>query len=327
MNQINLSYVITTRNKLPYLKEVMKRLIDNLQEDEEIIVIDGASTDGTVEYLTDLHQQGKIQQFISESDRGEAHGYNKGFLMARGELIKDITDDDAYYYPAIQECKKFMLEHEEIDVMSGNVANTELDENGIDTIYKVHIWQSNFEEWFNTQKSVCFNGLPLMIRKSSLALTGLYCTNVKLVDTEFTTRITHLNVNISWNTALISSRIGNPQSNYRNMNNYQRNNELKKISYFYQKKYKKNWAIKDLIKSLRKLIRVIKNYFFFLLSLNKKIFNFLLKTQQNEIISTDEASFLALIENAFDLSEKFMKEYNSKQPTGIIYKTSDVNQK
>ncbi len=35
--EITLSYVLTTRNKLPYLKEVMKRLLENVQPDEEIV--------------------------------------------------------------------------------------------------------------------------------------------------------------------------------------------------------------------------------------------------------------------------------------------------
>ena len=190
MNQINLSYVITTRNKLLYLKEVMKRLIDNLQDDEEIVVIDGASTDGTVEYLTDLHKEGKIQQFISEPDRGEAHGYNKGFLMARGKLIKDITDDDAFYYPGIQECKKFMLEHEEIDVISGNSANLileqiEVNSDDIENHFKIlDDSEYNYRQWLANGGTTWFIGLPLMIRKKSLALTGLYNTGAIQVDLE-----------------------------------------------------------------------------------------------------------------------------------------------
>ena len=42
MSEIKLSYVITTRNKLPYLKELMKWLLENVQADEEIVVADGA---------------------------------------------------------------------------------------------------------------------------------------------------------------------------------------------------------------------------------------------------------------------------------------------
>ena len=115
---ITLSYVLTTRNKLPYLKEVMKRLLENIESDEEIVITDGASTDGTVEYLTDLYTQGKIHHFISEPDNGESHGFNKGILLASGELIKLLTDDDVFYYAGIQECKTYMLENKSLNILN-----------------------------------------------------------------------------------------------------------------------------------------------------------------------------------------------------------------
>ena len=68
MNSINLSYVLTTRNKLPYLTYGLNNLIQNLQKDEEIIVVDANSNDGTVDFLKNLYKDGKIQQFISEKD-------------------------------------------------------------------------------------------------------------------------------------------------------------------------------------------------------------------------------------------------------------------
>ncbi|WP_133273804.1 glycosyltransferase family 2 protein [Hymenobacter radiodurans] len=109
MATYTLSYILTTYNKLPYLKQVLERLIAARQEDEEIVVADGGSKDGTAEYLQSLYAAGQIQQFISERDKGEAHGFNKCMLMAQGEIIKLITDDDAFYYPAIREAANFMI--------------------------------------------------------------------------------------------------------------------------------------------------------------------------------------------------------------------------
>ncbi|WP_460620260.1 glycosyltransferase, partial [Hymenobacter qilianensis] len=56
-----LSYILTTYNKLPYLKQVLERLMAARQEDEEIVVADGGSKDGTVEYLQGLYAAGRIQ--------------------------------------------------------------------------------------------------------------------------------------------------------------------------------------------------------------------------------------------------------------------------
>ena len=49
-----LSYIIATRNRLPFLKITIEKIIDNIQPDEEIVVVDGNSTDGAKEYLNKL---------------------------------------------------------------------------------------------------------------------------------------------------------------------------------------------------------------------------------------------------------------------------------
>jgi glycosyltransferase involved in cell wall biosynthesis len=333
MNEIKLSYVITTRNKLPYLKQVMKRLLANVQEDEEILVADAASTDGTVEYLTDLYRQGKINQFISEPDRGEAHGYNKCFLMARGELIKVITDDDAFYYPAIKECKKFMLEHEEVDVIGGDQAGVNLA--NLNQFRCNHKWLTQFKKWFNNKKVTYFSGLGLIIRRKSLALTGLFATDFVTVDIEYSMRITYLNkVNIAWNNAILVTRIDNPQSNSRKMRKTIKQ-ERKRLWLFYgDEKQKKDSKLK-VVESLKKSLRPIKKRI-------EKILNYseiknnsknTLKTEQENSVdkivkdilnkiddNVDNTDLESSIENAFNFCDEFMQEYNNINSSTILYK-------
>jgi glycosyltransferase involved in cell wall biosynthesis len=211
MNEIKLSYVITTWNKLPYLKEVLNKLIENLEEDEEIVITDGASTDGTKEYLSELFKAGKIQQFISERDKGEAHGFNKAFLMAKGELIKIITDDDVYYYPGIKKCKDYMLTHTEVDMISfdGLSLNTTFG----NFEYSENNSKGKFLKWKNNKVPFEFCGLGFMLRRSSLPLTGLFHAGFKIVDLEFSLRATSIPVNLVWYTGLCYVNIVNSDSN------------------------------------------------------------------------------------------------------------------
>ena len=116
----NLSYVLTTFNKLSYLKVTLPSLIEACEEDEEIVVYDGGSTDGTREYLEQLYRENKIHQFVSEKDYGEANGYNKAMLDARGAIIKIISDDDAYEFESIHYCKRYMIEHPEIHLVASD---------------------------------------------------------------------------------------------------------------------------------------------------------------------------------------------------------------
>ncbi len=62
ISAFSLSYIIATRNRLPFLKITLGKLINELQQDEEIVVVDGNSSDGTKEYLKELFKEGKIHQ-------------------------------------------------------------------------------------------------------------------------------------------------------------------------------------------------------------------------------------------------------------------------
>lgn len=191
MSDINLSYVITTFNKLSYLRIVLRMLIDARERDEEIVIVDGGSKDGTPEFLQGLFNEGKINKFVSEKDFGEAHGYNKGMLMAEGKLIKLITDDDLFYFPAIRRSKELMLQDPSTDI----IFSSGLDYEGLNGTGKVSNYyaedKANYENWFNKRKAFYACALGIMFRRDSLSLIGLLSTNNVRVDMEYLLRITH----------------------------------------------------------------------------------------------------------------------------------------
>jgi glycosyltransferase involved in cell wall biosynthesis len=209
MNEVKLSYVMTTRNKLPYLKQTLPRLIKNRKENEEILVADGASTDGTKDYLESLKQGGLIDHYISEPDSGEAHGLNKLFLTAKGILITIITDDDVFDFKSLQTIKNFMLEHPEIDYTGseGGAKNQNLEGSVRPLIY-----ENNYRKWQNNHTPFASCALGLVYQRSSIALLGLWNTSYKRLDAEFTLRNTSGKTNIAWYTGHSYVNISNPQS-------------------------------------------------------------------------------------------------------------------
>jgi len=222
MKTINMSYVITTYNKLPYLKNVLSPLIENVKEDEEIVITDGASTDGTREYLQKLFTGGKIHQYVSEKDYGEAHGWNKAWLMAKGTLIKIITDDDAFYYPGIEKCKEFMLQHPEVDAMGtdGLFAKSVHESSFIGSksysgehSSKISDYSAHYIKWKNEGIPFSFCNLGWMLRRSSIPVFGLCDPTYTRVDAEFAIRLAHGKANLAWYTGKTWSRILNPGSN------------------------------------------------------------------------------------------------------------------
>jgi glycosyltransferase involved in cell wall biosynthesis len=175
--------------------------------------VDGASTDGSSEYLNDLFVQGKIHQYISEKDFGEGHGINKGILLSKGTFIKLITDDDVFDYEIIQKCKRYLIDNPSIDILFANAASinsaTEVAE--LNLLRNYQVW---FTNWANGLAKNCFICcLPLMIRRNSLSHTGLFDTSFKHVDLEFSVRITSKKINIAFCTALMVCSNINVNSN------------------------------------------------------------------------------------------------------------------
>lgn len=324
MSTFTLSYVLTTYNKLPYLRQVLERLVAARQPDEEIVVADGGSRDGTCEYLQGLFDAGLIQQYVSEHDRGEAHGFNKAMLRARGELLKLITDDDAFCYPAIREAKAFMLAHPKLDVLTGHAALMHVEQLETATLYDDVA--DNFRRWLANKEVVWLIGLPLMIRRSSLAITGLFHTGVVQVDTEFTYRITSLNVNLAWSTALLSVRLENPQSNFRVMNQGPRGNashlESNRMRFYYDPRigdglldffYHKSGWLEKLKKPLRPAYRAV------LTALKRPIYRGNTSWPTGYVPGPEPLDGPARLATAFAVADRFMADYNAARTTEFLF--------
>ncbi|HTD40652.1 MAG TPA: glycosyltransferase [Mucilaginibacter sp.] len=193
-----LTYIIATRNRLPFLKITLEKLLIELRANEEIVVVDGNSTDGSKEYLRALFEEGKINQFLSEPDKNQAHAWNKAMLMANGTIIKKIIDDDVFCYKAIQECKNYMLQHPTIDVMISNDLGSALsDHKNIQKLSRL----PQFEKWSKgSARSFTFGDVNMLIRKNSLAYIGLYNTAYIMMDWEYSLRISYLKANIAYYT-------------------------------------------------------------------------------------------------------------------------------
>ncbi|GAB3927676.1 glycosyltransferase [Mucilaginibacter myungsuensis] len=207
---IQLSYIIATRNRLPFLQITLGRLINILLPDEEIVIVDGDSTDGTREYLQQLFNEGKIHQYLSEPDKNQAHGWNKAFLMAKGTIIKKIIDDDVFCYAAIRQCKDHMLANPDVDVVISN---------DLDSVATNHTQiqersrLKHFEQWKNgITPSFTFSDVHMLIKRSSLPYLGLYYTGFTMMDYEYALRISYLQANIVYYTGYNALSVAHPQT-------------------------------------------------------------------------------------------------------------------
>jgi glycosyltransferase involved in cell wall biosynthesis len=217
MENKTLSYIIATRNKLPYLRGTLEKLILNKKEDEEILIGDGNSTDGTREYLAELKNDGKIDFYVSEKDYGLAHALNKLVLASKGTLIKYLSDDDAFDYETIQKCKDFMLKNPKIDLLNtegGSLNNPSriLRENNPLQIVRALNYAEKYRKWQTDHIPFYFCDLGMIFRKSSLPVIGFWNPIFPGPDIEISLRTSAGKVAIAWYTGYSYVNISNPQS-------------------------------------------------------------------------------------------------------------------
>lgn len=206
---IKLSYLVITKNKLPYLKNRLEKFFEEKKEDEEILISDGESTDGTREYVEQLKKEGKISYHTSENDVGIAHALNKLALHARGTLIRFITDDDAFSYPVIKDCKEFMLAHPKIDIIFTNGGTKDQTR---EKPVRPLIYHPLYEKWLKNRSIFTATDLGAMFRRSSIPLLGLWNTSFPAPDAEFTFRTMTSKANVAWCTGFSFVNVSTPQS-------------------------------------------------------------------------------------------------------------------
>jgi glycosyltransferase involved in cell wall biosynthesis len=93
------SVVTPSFNQGAYVREAIESVRAQTHTPVEHIVVDGGSTDGSLDILAEFDNV----RWISEPDRGQSHALNKGFSIARGEVLGWLNADDAYEPRAVAE--------------------------------------------------------------------------------------------------------------------------------------------------------------------------------------------------------------------------------
>jgi len=90
------SIVTPSYNQGKYIEETLRSVKNQTYDNVEHIVVDGGSTDETLDLLKEYESQYELR-WISEPDGGQSDAVNKGFEMANGEIVGWLNSDDVYF--------------------------------------------------------------------------------------------------------------------------------------------------------------------------------------------------------------------------------------
>ena len=115
MNNLKISIITVVYNNKETIKDAIDSVLSQTYKNIDYIVVDGASSDGTVEIVQSCGE--KISTFVSEKDKGIYDGLNKGLSLATGDFIAFLHSDDLYASNSV--IANVMKEFESDDSLDG----------------------------------------------------------------------------------------------------------------------------------------------------------------------------------------------------------------
>jgi glycosyltransferase involved in cell wall biosynthesis len=114
---VRISVVIPSLNHAAYLDACLKSVLDQDHPDLECIVVDGGSTDGSVEIIR--RYQHRLAHWTSEPDRGHYDAVNKGMARATGEIAAWLNADDLLVPRSLAVVAEVFAEFPDVEWITG----------------------------------------------------------------------------------------------------------------------------------------------------------------------------------------------------------------
>lgn len=110
-------------NSERFLEETIRSVLDQGYPNLEYIIIDGGSTDGTLDIIRKYESQ--VSAWISEPDKGMYDAINKGFHRGTGDIYAWINSDDTYLPGALKAAVEVFNKHSDVQWISGSTVYTD----------------------------------------------------------------------------------------------------------------------------------------------------------------------------------------------------------
>lgn len=114
-----LSIVTPSFNQATYLERTIRSVLDQNYPNLEYIVIDGGSTDGSIEIIE--RYAGRLAYWTSEPDHGQTNAINKGLRRATGDWVAWQNSDDVYFPGAFEAFARTVARKPHVGLVIGDM--------------------------------------------------------------------------------------------------------------------------------------------------------------------------------------------------------------
>lgn len=172
---MKISIVTVCYNSAKTIRDTIESVLSQTYADVEYIIVDGASTDGTIEIVDSYRNQ--VSKFISEPDHGIYDAMNKGIAAATGDVVGLLNSDDVYEHKdVLTDVVSGFSERSSADIIFGDVVFASPDNmNRVVRYYR----SSHFRPW-----KLRFGWMPphpaTFVRREVYEKYGLYSLNYRI---------------------------------------------------------------------------------------------------------------------------------------------------
>lgn len=140
MDRPKLSVVTVSYNQADYLERTICSVLGQGYDNLEYIIIDAGSTDGSVDIIRKYESE--LSFWVSEPDKGQVDGINKGLRRATGDFVAFQNSDDIYYKDYFDTVGLTIIDSPNVDLIYADL--NQIDEQDLVLKYQknlfAHLW-------------------------------------------------------------------------------------------------------------------------------------------------------------------------------------------
>ncbi|HET7117475.1 MAG TPA: glycosyltransferase family 2 protein [Hanamia sp.] len=163
-----ISIITPSFNQGIYLEQTILSVLNQNYPNLEYIIIDGGSTDHSVEIIKKYEQ--RLTFWVSENDRGQAHAINKGLKHCTGTIFNWINSDDYLSEGALSKVAEAFKRTADTDIVAGEVID--FNEKGI--LKKVKNQKLEINEYLKKEVELIYHQPAVWLRMDHIKETGFF---------------------------------------------------------------------------------------------------------------------------------------------------------